>query len=203
MSSEAVKRMLSAILIDVAKERDEWTEENRRAILQEYMQIFDEVWSEAMDIFQDPDEIRIRESVRRAVRDGRPSRGETRETIEDVEIRHEGTLIAVTKKRKKVPSRFSALLGKAVRLQSNAAEKLNVDLPPTALLETTDSTQMEEFDEIFKNAYRIVYETTRVMRPHIQCLTNIVNATETVINNDNHPVETLITNIDKMNVKKH
>lgn len=45
------------------------------------LQIFDEVWSEAMDIFQDPDEIRIRESVRQAVRDGRPSRGETRGRI--------------------------------------------------------------------------------------------------------------------------
>lgn len=39
--------------------------------------------------------------------------------LEETEIRHEGTLIAVTKKRKEYPAKIAALLGKTTRLQKN------------------------------------------------------------------------------------
>lgn len=39
--------------------------------------------------------------------------------LEEAEIRHEGTLIAVTKKRKEYPAKIAALLGKTTRLQKN------------------------------------------------------------------------------------
>lgn len=39
--------------------------------------------------------------------------------LEEAEIRHEGTLIAVTKKRKEYTAKIAALLGKTTRLQKN------------------------------------------------------------------------------------
>ncbi|KAG7178009.1 uncharacterized protein LOC121857862 [Homarus americanus] len=180
MSQTDFLNELSSKIAGIINSHDDWTEEDNQRIQSEYMKILGGVWNEV---------------VNTAAQESQQHPKEDAETMEDVEIRHEGTLIAVTKKRKEYPAYIAALLGKKTRLKKNTAEVLKVSLPPRALIEVDGGvTQLDEkFNSLVKDTMDTLSENTKSIQQHTHHLMQVADAAEVIVNNQYHPTEALIT----------
>nr|XP_053634960.1 uncharacterized protein LOC128690317 isoform X1 [Cherax quadricarinatus] len=187
MTLQVLQEGLSLQVTDIVSAQDDWTSDDRQNIQRQYMEIHSELWGEVVSIAAQEDH-QCSEDTQ-----------EDPDVLEDVEIRHEGTLIAVTKKRKEYPALLTGLLGKKTRLQNNTVEKLKVDLPPRAPLEVNEGMSHLDgsLDPLFKSILVILSENMHNIQLQTNRLTHVADAAEIIINNQHHPIETLVSNIER------
>ncbi|XP_071518930.1 uncharacterized protein [Panulirus ornatus] len=192
---------LSEKLSDIIKSQEDWTGDDGKRIHREYMKIFGEVWSEVVTKFNNPNGSSFSQFTEMSSKEGQhASTGETEETVEETEIRHEGTLIAVTKKRMEYPARLAALLGKTRRLQKNTAEALKVDLPLRAPLEVDDGVSHldENLVVTAKETLDALSKSSHIIQMHTHRVTHIADAVEIILNNKHHPTEAFLTSTENI-----
>ncbi|KAK8740710.1 hypothetical protein OTU49_002666 [Cherax quadricarinatus] len=187
MTLQVLQEGLSLQVTDIVSAQDDWTSDDRQNIQRQYMEIHSELWGEVVSIAAQEDH-QCSEDTQ-----------EDPDVLEDVEIRHEGTLIAVTKKRKEYPALLTGLLGKKTRLQNNTVEKLKVDLPPRAPLEVNEGMSHLDgsLDPLFKSILVLLSENMHNIQLQTNRLTHVADAAEIIINNQHHPIETLVSNIER------
>nr|XP_053634961.1 uncharacterized protein LOC128690317 isoform X2 [Cherax quadricarinatus] len=186
MTLQVLQEGLSLQVTDIVSAQDDWTSDDRQNIQRQYMEIHSELWGEVVSIAAQEDHQCSEDT-------------QDPDVLEDVEIRHEGTLIAVTKKRKEYPALLTGLLGKKTRLQNNTVEKLKVDLPPRAPLEVNEGMSHLDgsLDPLFKSILVILSENMHNIQLQTNRLTHVADAAEIIINNQHHPIETLVSNIER------
>ncbi|XP_042868111.1 uncharacterized protein LOC122250652 [Penaeus japonicus] len=195
MTSSIISDELSRKIADMISKQNDWTEEDKTRILSEYMKTFGEVWKEAVNIFNNGNMTSQSESA--DDKDKEEAKiVETAEDLEETEIRHEGTLIAVTKKRKEYPAKIAALLGKTTRLQKNTVEVLKVDLPPRPPLELDNNTSHlnTNLSSMLEASSCALSENMKNLQPHNHRLTHLAEAMDILTSNRNNPMEVLLTN---------
>ncbi|KAK8740711.1 hypothetical protein OTU49_002666 [Cherax quadricarinatus] len=186
MTLQVLQEGLSLQVTDIVSAQDDWTSDDRQNIQRQYMEIHSELWGEVVSIAAQEDHQCSEDT-------------QDPDVLEDVEIRHEGTLIAVTKKRKEYPALLTGLLGKKTRLQNNTVEKLKVDLPPRAPLEVNEGMSHLDgsLDPLFKSILVLLSENMHNIQLQTNRLTHVADAAEIIINNQHHPIETLVSNIER------
>ncbi|XP_068202465.1 uncharacterized protein [Palaemon carinicauda] len=169
----------SLVLNDVSQQLSQiWKcdgDSNKRKIHEQYMKIFAEVWKESIPLF---DNVETGQNFKETP-DQQEMRDEKEENIEELEIRHEATLIIVTKKRKEYPSRIASYLGKKRRIQKNTIQAMKVDLPLRTPLEV-DEPNFTTADLSFKSSPTALSESLQHLQPCIQRLSNLADAVSTL-----------------------
>ncbi|XP_064109305.1 uncharacterized protein LOC135217393 [Macrobrachium nipponense] len=172
----------SFVLNDVSQQlRQIWNCEDdseRHKIHEQYMKVFSDVWKESVLLF-DKVENGLNTKETQQENETQEVKNETEESIEDLEIRHEATLIVVTKKRKEYPSRIANYLGKKRRLQKNAVQIMKVELPLRTPLEVEEPNYTVA-DLSFKNSQSVLSESLQHLQPCIQRLNNLADAVSTL-----------------------
>lgn len=142
------------------------------------MKVFADVWRESILLF---DKVETGQNAKEAEQGNKTEevKNETEESIEDLEIRHEATLIVVTKKRKEYPSRIANYLGKKRRLQKNAIQIMKVERPLRTPLEVEEPNYAVA-DVSFKNSRSVLSESLQHLQPCIQRLNNLADAVSTL-----------------------
>ncbi|XP_037778694.1 uncharacterized protein LOC119575256 [Penaeus monodon] len=195
MTSSIISDELSRKIAEMISKHDDWSQEDKTRILSEYMKIFGEVWKEAVTVFNNgngPGQSQPADEKEEA----RPE--ETAEDLEEAEIRHEGTLIAVTKKRKEYTAKIAALLGKTTRLQKNTVEVLKVDLPPRPPLEVDNNSSHlnANLASMLEASSCVLSENMNDLQPHNHRLTHLAEAMDVLTSNRNNPMEVLLSSCE-------
>ncbi|XP_076048153.1 uncharacterized protein LOC143029299 [Oratosquilla oratoria] len=181
MSSSTVSALVSEKLKCIIDSFDDWVDDDRSVVLNEYMGIFDQVWARTVELSEKPHpESQLIEDDEKDDDDGAE-----KENLEDVEILHEATLIAVTKKRKSYPHTLAGLTGKTTRLCSKSIETQKVDLPPHVPLEVCTGV-----DNLEKNCSQLTEDNLAsltssmlTLQPRTTKLQHLEEAIQIIVNN--------------------
>ncbi|KAK3857865.1 hypothetical protein Pcinc_035912 [Petrolisthes cinctipes] len=202
------------IIKNLINEKEDWSDEDKLRVQSQYMKEYSDVLREMVPLItrlrdnrpsQTPHPHQGQQEVEGSRENEEVQEGEKEDTscesLEDIEIRHEGTLIAVTQKRMKFPAIASALRGKTARLQKNTVEAMEVELPPRVPFVMGEGT--ERLDEhitcLVDETLTPLSQSSRSIQQHTLRLSNLAQATEMVINNHNHPTEAIISYLNQVN----
>ncbi|KAG0714628.1 hypothetical protein GWK47_013754 [Chionoecetes opilio] len=133
--TDATEREVLEVMARLIGDQD-WEEEDKERLHREYMTEFGVVLREMM-----PQMIELFHDRKPTVAESTNDDGEA---LEKAKVRHEATLIAVTKRRKEYPHYLSKLLGKTLRLKKNTAAAMKVDTPPAEPMEAAATGDLDD-----------------------------------------------------------
>ncbi|XP_063882325.1 uncharacterized protein LOC135112169 isoform X1 [Scylla paramamosain] len=103
---------------------------------------------------------------------------DNREALEEAKVRHEATVIAITKKRKEYPQYLSKLLGKTTRLKKEAVAVMKVDMQlPEPMEEVGTATDLDNtyWDALKEEVNDNLIESTHNILMDVERLSGLVD----------------------------
>ncbi|KAK4297350.1 hypothetical protein Pmani_030230 [Petrolisthes manimaculis] len=209
-----IEEEVQSIIKNLINEKEDWSGEDKSRVQSQYMKEYSDVLREMVPFIkrlqdnrtsQTPHPHQEQQEVEGSKEDAEVQEEEKEDTscesLEDIEIRYEATLIAVTQKRMKYPPIASALRGKTARLQKNTVEAMKVELPPRVPLVMGEGK--ERLDEhitcLADETLTSISQSSRSIQQHTLRHSNLAEATDVLINNRNHPTEAIMSYLNQDN----
>ncbi|XP_063882326.1 uncharacterized protein LOC135112169 isoform X2 [Scylla paramamosain] len=168
---DAVESEAREVVAGLIREQD-WEEEEKEKIHKEYIAEFGAVLQEMLPMVTSL-YLGRKPTVTRSVDDD-----DNREALEEAKVRHEATVIAITKKRKEYPQYLSKLLGKTTRLKKEAVAVMKVDMQlPEPMEEVGTATDLDNtyWDALKEEVNDNLIESTHNILMDVERLSGLVD----------------------------
>ncbi|KAK8380532.1 hypothetical protein O3P69_016845 [Scylla paramamosain] len=168
---DAVESEAREVVAGLIREQD-WEEEEKEKIHKEYIAEFGAVLQEMLPMVTSL-YLGRKPTVTRSVDDD-----DNGEALEEAKVRHEATVIAITKKRKEYPQYLSKLLGKTTRLKKEAVAVMKVDMQlPEPMEEVGTATDLDNtyWDALKEEVNDNLIESTHNILMDVERLSGLVD----------------------------